>query len=404
MVRYNFDEVVDRSNSCSAKFDETAAKFGKEGLIPMWIADMDYIAAEPILDALKSRVDQGIFGYTSRPNEYFEAVRDWQTRIHNWTPDISKMSYALGVLPMLSTIFHAFLDKGDKVIIQPPVFQEFKPVIECWGGEAVFNPLIEKDGDYKMNLVELEKLASEGAKFMILCHPHNPIGRVWTKEELEDVGRICLKHNVTVISDEIYADLTLFGNKHIPFASISEEFARNSITCTSASKTFNLSGLQVATVVLPNDEMKESYDKILYKNQTFRNNAFSVIANTVAMNDCEDWYKQVVQYIEGNVKYASDFINEHIPCLRASIPQATYLIWLDCRELMMNGDELFNFMIDKAGLALNDGRIFGLGGEGFMRINAGCSRVVLEKALNQLKDAVEEYIVKKNEFKYMKFF
>lgn len=404
MIKYNFDDVVNRENSCSAKIDETASKFGKEGLIPMWIADMDYKAAEPILKAMNDRVNQGIFGYTSRPNEYFEAVFNWQKRMNNWEPDIKCMSYALGVLPMLSTIFHTFLNKGDKVIIQPPVFQEFKPVIECWGGEVVVNPLVERDGDYKMNLVELEKIASEGAKFMILCHPHNPLGRVWTREELEDVGRICIKHNVMVISDEIYSDLMLFGNKHIPFASISKEFARNSITCTSASKTFNLSGLQVATVILPNVEMKEAYDNTLYKNQTFRNNVFSVIANTVAMNECEDWYKQVVQYIEGNVKYASDFINNNIPKLKASIPQSTYLVWMDCRELHMQGDDLFKFMIEEAGLALNDGRIFGIGGEGFMRINAGCSRVVLERALNQLKAAVENYLAKKNEDKYMKFF
>ena len=404
MIKYNFDDVISRENSCSAKIDETASKFGKDGLIPMWIADMDYKAADPILDALNERVAKGVFGYTSRPNEYFEAVKSWQTRMNNWEPDIKCMSFALGVLPMLSTIFHAFLKQGEKVIIQPPVFQEFKPVIECWGGEVVVNQLIENDGDYKMNLVELEKLASEGAKFMILCHPHNPLGRVWTREELEDVGRICIKHNVTIISDEIYSDLMLFGNKHIPFASISEEFSKNCITCTSASKTFNLSGLQVATVIFPNVDMKDIYDKVLYKQQTYRNNVFSVIANTVAMNECEDWYRQVIQYIEGNVKFASDFINNNIPKLKAAIPQSTYLLWVDCRELHMSGDELYDFMIEEAGLALNDGRIFGQGGEGFMRINAGCSRVVLEKALNQLKSAVDKYIAKKNEDKMLRFF
>lgn len=404
MKMYNFDEVINRENSYAAKVDETANKFGRDGLIPMWIADMDYRAADPIIKAMTDRVNQGVFGYTSRPDEYFEAVFNWQRRMNNWEPKIENMSFALGVLPMLSAIFHTFLNEGDKVIVQPPVFQEFRPVIECWGGQVVENPLIEKDGDYTMNLTQLEKLASEGAKFMILCHPHNPIGRVWTKEELEDVGRICLKHNVMVISDEIYSDLNLFGNKHIPFASISEEFARNTITCTSASKTFNLSGLQVATVIMPNTQMKEAYDNILYKNQTFRNNVFSVVANTVAMNECEDWYKQVIQYIESNVKYASDYINEKIPCLRASIPQSTYLLWLDCRELNMTGDELFNFMIEEAGLALNDGRIFGTGGEGFMRINAGCSKVVLEKALMQLERAVNVYMSKKKEDKYSRFF
>lgn len=389
---YNFDEVIDRKGSNAAKFDETYDKFGREDLIPMWIADMDYKTADPIIEALSDRAKQGVFGYTSRPKEYFEAVANWQKDINGWTPNIDNMSYALGVLPMLSNIFHTFLNSGDKVIIQPPVFQEFKPVIECWGGIAVENPLIEKNGDYVMNLVELDKLASEGAKFLILCHPHNPLGRVWSKEELEDVGRICLKHNVMVISDEIYSDLTLFGNKHIPFASISEDFAKNSITCTSASKTFNLSGLQMATVILPNIEMKEAYDLTLYKVQTMRNNVFNVVANTVAMNECKDWYKQVVQYIEANVKHACDFINANIPCIKAKIPEATYLIWADCRDLKMSGEELSDFMLDKAKLALNDGRIFGTGGEGFMRINAGCSRNVLDKALNQLKLAVEEHL------------
>lgn len=392
MKIYNFDEVIDRRGSNAAKFDETYNVFGREDVIPMWIADMDYMADDQIIYALNKRVNQGVFGYTSRPKEYFEAVANWQRDINGWSPNVDNMSYALGVLPMLSNIFHTFLDEGDKVIIQPPVFQEFKPVIECWGGIVVENPLIENNGNYSMNVVELEKLASEGAKFMILCHPHNPLGRVWTKEELEVVGRICLKHNVMVISDEIYSDLTLFGNKHIPFASLSEEFAQNTITCTSASKTFNLSGLQMATVVLPNTEMKEAYDATLYKLQTVRNNAFNVVANTVAMNECKDWYKQVVQYIEGNVKYACDFINTYIPCIKTKVPQSTYLIWADCRELKMSGDELAEFMLNKAKIALNDGRIFGTGGEGFMRINVGCSRYVLDKALNQLKLAVEEYL------------
>lgn len=385
---YDFDNIIDRENSYAAKIDETFLKFGANDLIPMWIADMDYKTANPILDAMHKRVDNGIFGYTSRPKEYFEAVKSWQEKVHNWSPDVSLMSHASGVLPMLSTIFHSFLEKGDKVIIQPPVFQEFKPLIEAWGGEVVNNPLIEKNGIYKMNLIELERLAEEGAKFLLLCNPHNPIGRVWSKEELMDLGKICLKHGVKVISDEIYSDLKLFGITHIPFASINEDFNKNTITCTSASKTFNLSGLQVATVIFPSEDMKEKYDLTLYKQQTYRNNAFSVVANTVAMNECMDWYKQLIQYIECNVKFACDFINDNIPGIEVEIPECTYLLWVDCRGLNMKGDELFDFMIKDAKLALNDGRIFGVGGEGFMRINAGCSRSVLEKALNQLREAV----------------
>ena len=385
-MKYNFDEIIDRSNNYAVKFDETKEKYGRDDLIPLWIADMDFKAAEPIINALKKRADQGIYGYTSRPTEYFEAIKNWQLEKNNWKVDTSLMSHALGVLPMLANIMHTFLEKGDKVIIQPPVFHEFKNVVEAWDGEVVVNQLIENDGKYYIDFDDLRNKAKQGAKFMIVCNPHNPVGRVWSKEELETIANICIENNITIISDEIYSDIMLWGNKHTPMASISEEIRKHTITCTSSTKTFNLAGLQVATVIFPNLDM-------LKKIETYRNNAFSVVANTIAFTEGKEWFLEATAYIEENIKYAVDYINNNIPKIKVSIPDSTYLLWLDCRDLNLDGDELVDFFVNKAKLALNDGRIFGEGGHGYMRINIACSRKVLEQALNQLKEAVNNYIL-----------
>ena len=267
-MKYNFDEIIDRSNNYAVKYDETKEKFGRDDLIPLWIADMDFKAADPIINALQERAMQGIYGYTSRPIEYFEAIKKWQLEKNNWEVDTSLMSHALGVLPMLANLMHTFLEKGDKVIIQPPVFHEFKNVIEAWGGEVVTNQLIENNGRYYIDFDDLRNKAKQGAKFMIVCNPHNPVGRVWSKEELEAIANICIENNITIISDEIYSDIMLWGNKHTPMASISEEIRKHTITCTSSTKTFNLAGLQVATVIFPNLNMKNQYDAILKKIET----------------------------------------------------------------------------------------------------------------------------------------
>ena len=342
---------------------------------------MDFKAADPIINALQERAMQGIYGYTSRPIEYFEAIKKWQLEKNNWEVDTSLMSHALGVLPMLANLMHTFLEKGDKVIIQPPVFHEFKNVIEAWGGEVVTNQLIENNGRYYIDFDDLRNKAKQGAKFMIVCNPHNPVGRVWSKEELEAIANICIENNITIISDEIYSDIMLWGNKHTPMASISEEIRKHTITCTSSTKTFNLAGLQVATVIFPNLNMKNQYDAILKKIETYRNNAFSIVANTIAFTEGKEWFLEATTYIEENIKYAVDYINS----------DSTYLLWLDCRNLNLDGDDLVDFFVNKARLALNDGRLFGDGGDGYMRINIACPRRILEKALYQLENAVDSY-------------
>ena len=387
-MKYNFDKVIDRSNTCSAKYDELKEKFGRDDLIPMWIADMDFLNAKEVEDAVVNRARHSIYGYTTRTEDYFKAIKDWQKYKNNWDVDIKYMSHAPGVLPMLANIFHAFAKEGDKVIIQPPVFSEFKKVASNWGLEVINNPLIQKQNDYFIDFDDLEEKTKD-AKFMIFCNPHNPVGRVWKKEEIKRVAEICLKNNVLVISDEMYSDMTLFDNKHVPMASLSEEIRRNTITCTSIGKTFNIPGLKVATCILPTLEAKAKYDWILEKLEMKRSDCFSVVANQVAMNEGREWFEQLMEYLEGNVEFAVNYINKNIPKIKCSKPQGTYLLWLDCRELNLTQEDLIKFFVNNAKIALNDGSTFGEEGIGYMRMNIGCPRSILEQALLQLKNAVD---------------
>lgn len=386
-MKYNFDEIIDRDNTNSAKFDELEEKFSRTDIIPMWIADMDFLNAKEIEDAIVKRAKHSIYGYTTRNEEYFKAVKNWQKYKNNWDVDIKYMSHAPGVLPMLANIFHAFAKEGDKVIIQPPVFSEFKKVVKNWGLEVINNPLIEENNNYYIDFEDLNKKAKD-AKFMIFCNPHNPVGRVWRKDEIKKVSEICLKNDVLMISDEMYSDIVLFGNKHVPTASISKEIAKNTITCTSIGKTFNIPGLKVATCIFPTLEAKEKYDWILEKLEMKRSDCFSVVANQVAMNEGKEWFNQVIEYLEDNIRFAEEYITKNIPNILFSKIEGTYLLWLDCRKLNLSQDELVNFFVNNAKLALNDGSAFGDEGIGYMRMNLGCPRSILRQALTQLKDAV----------------
>lgn len=386
-MKYNFDKIIDRRNTNSAKIDELKEKFGRDDLIPMWIADMDFYNAKEVEDALIERAKHSIYGYTTRTEDYYNAIKDWQKWKNNWDVDINCMSHAPGVLPMLANLFHALANEGDKIIIQPPVFSEFKKVSKNWGLEVVNNPLIEKNNDYYIDFDDLESKTKD-AKFMIFCNPHNPIGRVWRKDEIEKVANICLKNNVLLISDEMYSDMMLFGNKHIPTASLSEDISKITITCTSIGKTFNMPGLKVATCIFPNLELKAKYDWILEKLEMKRSDVFSVVATQEAMNNGRDWFIQLTEYLNSNAKFAMDYISENIPKIKFSKVEATYLLWLDCRALNMTQSELIDFFVNKAKLALNDGSTFGEEGVGFMRMNFGMPKSELEKALMQLKNAV----------------
>jgi cystathionine beta-lyase len=384
---YNFNEPIDRSKNFSVKYDESKKKFGREDLIPLWIADMDLKAAQPIIDAIQKRAEQGIFGYTSRPDSYFDAVCNWQKRRNNWEVNKDLVGFNLGVVPALCTAVREFSNEGDKIFFLTPVYSEFFDSVENWGRIPLTSDLKEEDNFFQIDYEDFERKLKQGPKLFILCNPHNPVGRVWAKEELIKVGELCIKYNVMVISDEIHSDLMLWGNMHIPFASISKEFSDITITCISATKTFNLAGLQASTTVFPNKEVKDKFEGFWKRMDVTRNNCFSLVAVEAAYNYGEEWLNQILTHIEGNMIYVKEYCEKNIPQIKTRLPESTYLMWLDCRDLSLDGDELVEFMVNEAHLGLNDGRSFGAK-PGFMRLNVACPRATLEKAMNNLKVAV----------------
>ena len=391
-MKYNFDEIIDRKNNHSTKYNELMKKFGTDDVIPLWIADMDFKTAEPIIKAVEEKARHGIFGYVYRPDEYFQSFINWQKRQHNWNVNKELLSFSIGVVPALATLVKQFSEKGDKILIQTPVYSEFYDINHDNGRTVIENKFSEKDGEYFLDLKDLENKLKEQPKLFIFCNPQNPIGHVWTYDELKAIGDLCIKYKVPVVSDEIHADLTLWGNKHIPFASVSEEIGKNTITCTSTGKAFNLAGLQCATVVFNNLQEKQKFDKFWKDLEVHRNNPFNLVATIAAYNEGDEYLSQLKKYLEDNIMFVHNYLKDNIPKIKSNIPQATYLIWLDCRELGLNQKELEEFMLKKAKLGLNPGRAFQKDLEGFMRLNSACPRAVLKKAMEQLKNAVNELL------------
>ena len=387
-MKYNFDEIIDRSNNRSSKYDERKKKFGTEDLIPLWVADMDFKTAQPIIDACKKKAEEGIWGYTSRPDSYFEAVKEWEKKRNGWDVDPKLMSWSLGVVPAMSAIINIFSKKGDKVMIQTPVYSEFYDITESLEREVVENQFLEKNGVWSIDFDDFEKNVKTCSIFL-LCNPHNPLGIVWKEEELKQMAELCIKHDVLIISDEIHSDLIFNGKKHTPTARISKEISEKVITCVSATKSFNLAGLQASTTIFPNLDMKEQFDKFWNGMDIHRNNAFSSVAMEAAYREGEEWLEQLLDYISGNFEFIKEYCEKNIPKIKPNIPDATYLVWLDCRELGMNNQQLREFMIYKAKIGLNEGCSFGRSLTGFMRLNAACPRGTLEAALKQLKRAVD---------------
>ena len=353
---------------------------------------MDFKTAEPIIKAVEEKARHGIFGYVYRPDEYFQSFINWQKRQHNWNVNKELLSFSIGVVPALATLVKQFSEKGDKILIQTPVYSEFYDINHDNGRTVIENKFSEKDGEYFLDLKDLENKLKEQPKLFIFCNPQNPIGHVWTYDELKAIGDLCIKYNIPVVSDEIHADLTLWGNKHIPFASVSEEIGKNTITCTSTGKAFNLAGLQCATVVFNNLQEKQKFDKFWKDLEVHRNNPFNLVATIAAYNEGDEYLSQLKKYLEDNIMFVHNYLKDNIPKIKSNIPQATYLIWLDCRELGLNQKELEEFMLKKAKLGLNPGRAFQKDLEGFMRLNSACPRAVLKKAMEQLKNAVNELL------------
>ena len=387
---YDFDKIIDRKNNHSTKYNELIQKFGAEDVIPLWIADMDFPTAKPIIDALRKKAEHGIFGYVYRPDEYFDSFVKWQKRRYGWTVNRELLSFSIGIVPALGALIKQFSKKGDKVLIQTPVYSEFYDINLDNERTVIESKFTEKDGVYTPDFEDLEEKLKQKPKILIFCNPQNPIGYVWSHEELKKIGNLCIKYNVPVISDEIHSDLTLWDNRHIPMASISEEIRKNTITCTSTGKAFNVAGLQCATIIFNTLEEKKKFDKFWKDLEIHRNNPFNLVATMAAYTDeGEEYLFQLKKYLEDNIMFVFNFLKENIPQIKSNIPQATYLMWLDCRELGMSQPDLETFMLKKAKLGLNPGRVFQKELEGFMRLNAACPRPLLEKALNQLKDAVD---------------
>lgn len=386
-MKYNFDEVIDRSSNRSSKYDECVKKFGTQDVIPLWVADMDFRTAQPIIDACVEKAQEGIWGYTSRPDSYFEAVQEWEKKRNNWDTDTALMSWSLGVVPAMSSLIKIFSKTGDKIMIQTPVYSEFYDITEAWDRVVVENQLVEKDGNWEIDFEDFEEKVKE-CKIFLLCNPHNPLGIVWKPEELRRMAEICIVNDVLLVSDEIHSDLIFHGKTHTPTATLSKEIAERIITCVSVTKTFNLAGLQASTTIFPNMEMKKAFDKFWGNMDVHRNNAFSSVAMEAAYREGEEWLEQLLEYVSGNFDFIKEYCEKNIPKIKPNLPDATYLVWLDCRKLGMDNEELRRFMIQDAKIGLNEGYTFGRSLCGFMRLNAACPRSVLEKALKQLEDAV----------------
>lgn len=388
-MHYDFDEIVDRSQNDSIKLEDAKATFGRSDIIPLSIADMDFKTAPCIVEAIKARADQGIFGYTWRCPEYFDTIANWQRRRNGWAADPALMGFVPGVVAGIQGALLALTSPGDKVLIQPPVYHPFAAVTQDCGRELVENPLVrDENGRYALDLNDFEDKLKQGVRLFILCNPHNPVGRCWTPEELRAMGELCVRYGVEIISDEIHGDLMLDGHKHTCMASLSPEIAAHTCTCIAPSKTFNLAGLQAGTVVFNSKETLMRFKASRSRGDVTLNNCFSLVATMAAYQQGEDWLEQLLVYLSGNMAFLRDFCAEHLPELVPNTPEATYLNWVDARALGMDDEALAHFCAHKAGVSFNRGDGFGPGGRGFLRVNCACSRATLEKAFHQLERAI----------------
>lgn len=383
-MKYDFDKTIDRRATNSYKWDSAP-----EGVLPMWVADMDFRTAPAIIDALQKRVAHGIFGYTRVSDAYYDAVTSWFSRRHGWDIDREWIIYTSGVVPAVSAVIKALTEPGDKVIVQTPVYNCFFSSIRNNGCEIVSNPLRRTADTYEMNFDALERCAADPrAKVMLLCNPHNPAGRVWTPDELTRLGNICLRNGVTVVSDEIHCELVYQGFKYTPFASLSDAFLHRSVTCVSPSKAFNIAGLQIANIVAFDNDLRSRIDKAININEVCDVNPFGVAATIAAYNEGEEWLNQLVDYLHGNYEAMAEFCRRELPEFPITRLEGTYLVWMDCSSLGMPSDALEHALLDDARLWLNAGTMYGAEGEGYMRWNIACPRSVMLDGLNRFLNFV----------------
>ncbi len=385
-MKYNFDEIIPRRGTNSYKWDSA----GDADVLPMWVADMDFRTAPPVVEALRKRVEHGIFGYVRVPDAYYAAVTNWFARRHDWQIEKEWIIYTTGVVPALSAVIKALTIPGDKVMVQTPVYNCFFSSIRNNGCGMIANPLIYRNGTYQIDFADLEqKAADPSVKVLLLCNPHNPAGRVWTKQELTRIGDICIRNNVWVVADEIHCELVFPGHTYIPFASISQEFLMHSVTCTSPSKAFNLAGLQIANIISADTDIRTKIDKAININEVCDVNPFGVEALMAAYNDGEEWLEELKQYLFANYNYLRVYFEEYLPEFPVATLEGTYLVWADCSVLNQSSDETVKTLLEKEKLWVNEGSLYGEAGEGFIRINIACPRQQLIEGLNRLRRALK---------------
>lgn len=386
----DFDRIIDRKNTRCLKYDFAVKRGMPEDVLPLWVADMDFETSSYIEDALTERVQEGIFGYSDVQTPYFEIIRDWMIRHHDWEPQEKWLIKTPGVVFALAMAVKAYTDPGDKVLLQQPVYYPFSEVITDNGREVVSNDLVlTEDGTYKIDFADFEqKIIANGIKLFLLCSPHNPVGRVWIKEELEKIGDICVKHGVTVVSDEIHNDFIWEGT-HTVFAGIKKEFADISVTCTSPSKTFNLASMLISNIFIPNQILRRKFRKEMDRAGISQLSVLGLVATEAAYAHGDEWYAAMKNYVRDNIAFARAYVEENLPGVRMIDTQGTYLIWLDFRQTGLTVEQLDHKIIYEAGLWLDSGKIFGKTGEGFERINVACPRAVLQEALDRIRSILE---------------
>lgn len=390
-MKYDFSQVIERNNTLSIKYDFAKERKKPSGLLSLWVADMDFPVAQEIKDALIERCNHGIFGYSEVKTPYYEVIAKWYQEKFNWSTKKQWLVKTPGVVAAIANAIRAFTNIGDAVLIQKPVYYPFFLTIEDNQRKVVNNSLVYKNGRYEMDFVDFEeKIISHKVKLFVLCSPHNPVGRVWNKEELLKLGDICLKHKVIVVADEIHADFVYQGHQHQVFANLKTDYQEITVTCTAPSKTFNIAGLQVSNIFIANENLRKKFKQELKKTANADINVMGLIACQAAYSQGEDWLRQVKIYIAENLEYVKTFLRDNLPQVKLVEPEGTYLLWLDFRELNLTEEELEDLIINKAKLWLDGGTMFGAEGVGFQQINIACPQKILIQAFTQLKEALKQ--------------
>jgi len=387
----DFDEIIERRGTGAFKYDARGRVFGNDDVLPLWVADMDFRAPDCVIEALSSRLAHGLFGYPVRGDAFFSSIIGWMMHRHGWSVDRDWIAFSPGVVPALNICVQAFTNPGEGIIVQPPVYHLFFSAVRDHKRSLLYNSLVRDESGYRMNLGELESLMKNGAKMMILCSPHNPVGRVWSRDELASVAGLCRDYGVILVSDEIHSDLVFPGHTHVPVSSLVNSSSPGIITCISPSKTFNIAGLSTAAVIIPDPNLRTRYKSVLNAFHLGSGTIFGDTALEAAYSLGGPWLDELLEYLRINRDFAVDFINSNIRGMTAIKPEATYLLWIDCTGTKMDDAELRKFFIEKAGVGLSDGPIFGPGGNGYQRLNFACPRSVLEAALKRISRAAESF-------------